>query len=398
MKKQITLLLFLLIHLSAWNQKSITNNGSCTDAMAHNAKGRWIKTGDLADLSSINAKEAYSRLNEIHDMMLKIYPQPTGVDAVWHRSGGLNYFGAKQKYFDPKDGPTNSISLPHFVQYSYASKFFDYRCYEGKMIPGYPGETGAVMTVVANRFDHFTGDGIDCDMNLGGLPVKMRNVLKGKWKGYDLYGPQAGSSGSTVLIHRPGMLPYIPVTRKQYLDHSIKHLTAMYDKIIKGFEQMPVRSPEEQEKEKNSKLEKFKKDFGSDPKKLKSTVDYYLAGYQTEQQRRDEQVNESKKYKKDIVKRYQDELEKTTNEGLLDSPACVVVIHSPDLTTPIFVAEDKGHMLVTDNPDYIRKDLPKYIPQFFVLNWRGMSSGVRGEVGKVINEKFPIEKLQAMIR
>lgn len=171
----------------------------------------------------------------------------------------------------------------------------------------------------------------------------------------------------------------------------------MYDKIIKGFEQKPVRSPEEQEKEKNAKLEKLTKDFGSDPKKLKSTVDYYLAGYQTDQQRRDEQVKKAKIDKIDILKRYQDELEKTTKEGLLDSPACVVVIHSPDLTTPIFVAGDKGHMLVTDNPDYIRKDLPKYIPQFFVLNWKGMSSGVRGEVGKVINEKFPIEKLQAMI-
>ena len=69
----------------------------------------------------------------------------------------------------------------------------------------------------------------------------------------------------------------------------------------------------------------------------------------------------------------------------------------PDQITPILVAEDKGPMLVTDNPDYIRKDLPKHIPQFFVLTWQGMSKGVRGEVGKIIKEKFPIEKLQAMI-
>jgi hypothetical protein len=154
---------------------------------------------------------------------------------------------------------------------------------------------------------------------------------------------------------------------------------------------------EEQEKEKNAKLEKFKKDFGSDPKKLKSNVDYYLSGYQTDQQRRDERIAKTAKDKTDIVKRFQDELETTTKEGLLDSPACIVVLHPPDLFTPIFVAEDKGSMLVIDNPDYIRKDLPKHIPQFFVLTWSGMSSGVRGEVGKIIKEKFPIEKLQSMI-
>ena len=27
-------------------------------------------------------------------------------------------------------------------------------------------------------------------------------------------------------------------------------------------------------------------------------------------------------------------------------------------------------MLVTENPEYMRKDLPKYVPQFFVVNWK----------------------------
>jgi hypothetical protein len=225
----------------------------------------------------------------------------------------------------------------------------------------------------------------------------MRYLFKEKWKGYDLYSSEAGSSTHSILVHRPGMLPYIPVTRKQYLDHSKKHLTDIFDKNISGFEKIAVRSLEEQEKEKNAKLEKFKKDLGSDPKKLKSNIDYYLSGYQTDQQRRDEEVTKAKQFKIDILKRYQDELEKTTKEGLLDSPACIVLMHSPDLVTPIFVEEDKGKMLVTDNPDYIRKDLPKYIPQFFVLTWQGMSRGVRAEVGKIIKEDFPIEKLQAMI-
>jgi hypothetical protein len=394
MKKQIIILSLFIIHLSSWSQQASTTTTPCTNEMAYKAKGRWAK---MSDLGTMNSAEAFKRLEAIHNFLFTFYSEPVGVDAAWRRNIGLTYFGAKRKHFNAEEGTAPYISMPHFVKYYYECGFFNYYCYEGKMIPGYPGETNAWIKVLANDLTYFIGGDLDCDMNMGGLPVKMRKVLKEKWKGYDVYTSEAGSSDHSVLIHRPGMLPYIPVTRKQYLDHSIKHLTEMYDKIIKDFEKIPVRSLEEQEKEKNAKLEKFKKDFGSDPKKLKTNVDYYLSGYQTDQQRRDERVVKTKKDKTDIVKRFQDELEKTTTEGLLDAPAIVVLMHSPDLFTPIFVTEDKGKILVTDNPDYIRKDLPKHIPQFFVLTWQGVSSGVRGEVGKIIKEKFPIEKLQAMI-
>ena len=395
MKKQFIIPLVFFVYLNSWGQKSTSTDGNCNKEMTENAKGRWIKNSDLG---TINSKEAYNRLDEIQNMVLKIYPQPTGVDAVWHRSTGISHFGAKREYVKGENKPAGFLNLPHFLKYTYTSGFFDYYCYEGKMVLGYPGETGAWIKVFANELTHFIGDGLaDCYMNINGLPVKMRYPFKEKWKGYNLYTSEAGTSTHSVLIHRAGMLPYIPVTRKQYLDHSIEHLTAMYDNMIKHAEKIPVRSLEEQEKEKNAKLEKFKKDFGSDPKRLKSAVDYYLSGYETDQQRRDEDINRTKKNKTDILKRFQDELEKTSKEGLLDSPAIIVLLHSPDLITPIFVDEDKGKMLVTDNPDYIRKDLPKHIPQFFVLTWYGMSKGVRGEVGKIIKENFPIEKLQAMI-
>jgi hypothetical protein len=56
-------------------------------------------------------------------------------------------------------------------------------------------------------------------------------------------------------------------------------------------------------------------------------------------------------------------------------------------------------MLVTENPAYFRKDLPKYIPQLFVLsfdkyNWSFIP---KKEPITLLEENFPIEKLQAMI-
>jgi hypothetical protein len=106
----------------------------------------------------------------------------------------------------------------------------------------------------------------------------------------------------------------------------------MYDKIIKNSEEIPVRSLEEQEKEKNFKLEKFKKDFGSDPKRLKSAVDYYLSGYQTDQQRRDDKYSKQKKIKL-IFERFGDELEKHQKKVFWFS--CMryyCCIHRPDNT------------------------------------------------------------------
>jgi hypothetical protein len=91
-------------------------------------------------------------------------------------------------------------------------------------------------------------------------------------------------------------------------------------------------------------------------------------------------------------------LEKTTKEGLLDSSAITLLVHSPDMTTPIFVTEaENGRMLIIENPAYIRKELPKHVPQVFVLHWSWDDWEPQKNIDKIIEESFPVEKLQAMI-
>ncbi|MEW5975605.1 MAG: hypothetical protein AB1898_07345 [Acidobacteriota bacterium] len=131
---------------------------------------------------------------------------------------------------------------------------------------------------------------------------------------------------------------------------------------------------------------------------MKSAIDYYLSGYQTDQQRRDEQVSKQIEGKGSILKRYQDELEKTTREGLLDSPAIILLVHSPDPAMPIFVTEaENGTLLITENPAYFRKDLPKYVPQTLVLSWSWNDWESQRNINKIVEESFPVERLQAMI-
>jgi len=198
----------------------------------------------------------------------------------------------------------------------------------------------------------------------------MMPVLKGNWKGYDVYSPETGSGLKMVLLHREGILPYIPVTRKQYLDRCIEYLPQFFTPDTAGQKALEL---------------------------LAEKIPEFRAG----KQERDEQEKKYQKVKDDVLKHYKDELQATTSAGLLDSPA-VISSYIADIGTdyPIFSTQAAGgKMLVTENPAYIKKILPKYIPQFMIFTWWDCHCGVDPSLNpyKLIDEKFPIEKLQAMI-
>jgi hypothetical protein len=167
---------------------------------------------------------------------------------------------------------------------------------------------------------------------------------------------------------------------------------------------MPLRSLEEQETLKKKSLDKIDEDYKNNPKNRDLIKKNYLDTYKTDQQLRDETTNRIKGNKEAVIKRYKAELEKIKAANLLDSPAEIYSPFSVSDNTPIFATgPDGGKMLVTANPAYIRKDLPKYMPQFMVLYWGWATNfplygGAQGDYyRKMIEANFPIEKLQAMI-
>ena len=118
----------------------------------------------------------------------------------------------------------------------------------------------------------------------------------------------------------------------------------------------------------------------------------------SDQQQKDETVKKIIKQKNEVINRYEKEVEKNSAANLLDSPATVNILQNMYPDTPIFTTgKEDGKMLVTENPAYIRKDLPKYMPQFLVLYW-SWNEDVKGAYfRKMLEANFPIEKLQAMI-
>lgn len=396
MKNQIIILLLIIIHVSSWSQNSIKTSLPCTEDMAQKTKGRWIS---LPNNGSYNTKETTSRLDQIHNLISKFYPEPTGVDVAWHRTAGVSYFATKRKYYtNDNDNLTFDYSnLPHFTYYYYNAAFFPYQCAYGSshsLIPTYPGETRTFLNVIANVT---LGEmALDDTWTINGLPVLMHKPPFTIKDGIEYSYPEPGLTTRQLLIHRKGVLPYKTVSRKQYLDYCIIYYTKLHDEIIKNFEQIPVRSPEEQEKEKKEKLDKIQKQFGNDPKKLKANVDYYLSGYRTDQQRRDEQVVKARNNKDDVLKIFTTEIEKTTREELLDTPAMVLTKYQ--YSPSVFETDPaKGLLLITENPDYIRKDLPKYIPQFFIVSFTWHDWPPLNKFAETLGLNFPFEKLQAMI-
>ena len=262
------------------------------------------------------------------------------------------------------------------------------------MHPGYPGETGTWVNIIANK--NIGETSLDDEWTINGLPVMTKKAAQYKEDGYESYYPEPGYNVRGVLVYRKGgILPYIPVTRKQYLDYCIVYHSKLFNETIRGFEQMPVRSAEEQENEKNTKLVRLQKQFANDPQKLKVNTDYYLSGYKTDQQIKEEKIRDFIKIKDDLLKKFTDEIEKSKKDGLLNSTAMIKVMYNAE---PIFETDPAyGLMVITENPDYVRKDLPKHVPQLFEINLVWKELAAQEKFAKIFQERFPTDKLQAMI-
>src|SRR6266498_4537844 len=296
MKKQLTLLILLFFNcMFAWSQKTIKTETPCTDEVLFKTPGRWLTAyGGLLDngsayagLNKSQVKEGTNRMDAVHQTLLKLYPEPMAIDAEWHHTVGKSSFGEQVKWVKNSQGVLNmeTIKEKPVAVFSYNCAFFRYYCNPNnahEIWPGSPGETPTSLHVYANYFNmaagiprtgdpDYSGD-LAAVLTIGGYPMRLRHSLNKNLGEFEML--SIGDHKSRYLIvHRKGMLPYIPVTRKQYLDRCIPYITNWWNNSIKSIEQMPVRTLQEQEAEKKQTLAKMEKDFAGNPQGLKSAVD-----------------------------------------------------------------------------------------------------------------------------
>ena len=370
MKKQLIILFLFCIHASAQNPHfpKLKISVPCNQEFLDNYKGKWL-VPDNKLFGSPNgnySQEAMKRIMGIHQLVKQVYPEPEGSDALRNNIYSKNYFAYTIKYVT-QDGRTQSeyVKPSQIEGWRYSTNLFAWFCSENvnEIWNGYPEAGGGnAITIEANRMTVLNGEFMDDDgWTIDGRPIKRRMPVIGKWKGYDIMATTGGyyagqNDECCILISRNDMLPYIPVTRKQYLDRAIAYATKFYDKIIASYEQIPDKTERDEARDRNLKT------------------------------------------KNDAVKKLQNELEKTTKDGLLSAPAVVGTDPLVMNEGPIFLPEkDGGIMLTTENPNYFRKDLQGYVPQLFVLSWTWGTKKWEANFRKAIEENFPVEKLQAMI-
>ena len=378
MKKQLTILILLFFLCPfAWSQgRTVQTTTPCDEEMLKKIPGRWMPIGRfLSAKNSIQQEqEIVRRLDVIQKMAFNVYPEPMAFDAVQGYGIAYKDFASQLKIETTPYGTSDSyINGTSTIFYNYFVKFCDYFCGNSNKNEYFKGagcETGTNIAVTINNLDPlffplYLDKFYKEIMRIDGRPINMLGVIREKkWKNYEVYSPENGSSENMILIHRDGMLPYIPVTRKQYLDRSMQCLNRQYDEIIKGYEQ---------------------------PEGLQLLMN---------KNERDEGIKKNQKIRDDIIKYYKDELEATTRAGLHDIPAVITGFINIYTTQPIFTTQAKGgNMLVTENPAYFKKDLPKYIPQLIIYSmWNG-EDGPDPALNPyhLYYQNFPIEKLQAMI-
>jgi hypothetical protein len=316
---------------------SFAQTTQCNDALLLSIKGTWSKISQQPMLKPVTKAEfdqATKNMGDFHQLLLMAYPEGIGCEPQ------VNMIN-----------PVPSFYVPSVYSYYYLTAIFPYVCIKNK--PTKITDTNTTLRILVNSFENFW---TSTQFFIAGQEIFYRQPNAGKWNGYNAY---YSDDHPLVMLTRKDMLPYKRVTRKEYLDYMIHHVDSSY----------------------TNRANLHKKHDDLSMKELATTI-----------------TNQ----KNNILTVFREETEKSSKLNLLDSPAVVNGIRYANFSedTRIFITEEEGgKVLLMINPDYFRKDLPKYVPQFMIVRIQGGEDGKISEryFAKNIKEKFPFEKLQAMI-
>ena len=354
----------------------------CNDEIILAVKGKWVKRPD-ANMKSGNQAGVTSRIDKMQQLLQAAYPEPKGIEATWYRSMGGN----------------NSSVSSAAESYDLNALFKTYYCNSNvkKMLLG--TETGNWLYVWVNKFSWFAEK--DENFPVESKPVYLLTKKIGELNGFPLYaGNDNGSSNTgtvfskTILISRPGQLPYTPVSRNQYLVTLLKNKEDFQKHYEESLLKKPVRSDAEEEAYKKQQLERVANQEQNEQTKEKAKANF-LRGYKTAKQRQQEDINRSKEaYLRDI-KTAQDYLTNTSAEELAKPAYMQNTSYASSFLK--FANENEGRMLVQLNNNYFNNKLPAHTPQFLVVYWSWNSEKPSLDFATHIENNFNFKELQAML-
>ena len=202
MKKYIVLLLFT----SIYSYSSIAQTTPCNEQLIMSIKGTWKLSPRQPMLKPVIKTEydqATKNMSAFHQFLLMAYPEGIGCEPLVVMVN-----------------PHPSFYVPSVYSYHYYTAIQQYICIRNKLIKN--GEPNTRLYVIVNNFEIFW---TSTKFFIAGQEIFYRQPRAGKWKGYNAY---YSNGQPVVMLTRKDMLPYKPVTRKEYLDYMIHYVDSSY--------------------------------------------------------------------------------------------------------------------------------------------------------------------------
>jgi hypothetical protein len=211
----------------------------------------------------------------------------------------------------------------------------------------------------------------------------------------DAPGPDvsAGQTKMWLVTAGNGQLPFIPVSRKEYLVQAKAELTSMVKSIEAGWRmKAPVRPAAVQEAERKAVVDQLKSMYsGAD---LNIRVRIYLRTYKTDEQFLQENIaSETAAFRATI--RMMDSLMVHPGAAELAKPA-VVSVAAADFHG--FEDGQTNYMLIRINAKYFNNALGEEKPQLFLVSWHyDGANASAAELDRQLTEKLDGQRLQEIL-
>lgn len=346
----------------------VASGGALTPAPATATAMEWIQEADLVN-GSIN-KAKLASMKSVNAALVNFLQDSCQLGSqyspVWHGeyfsgqkgAGSLLKFGLNCHFADQKAElmiTANDIAplMGHLA------------------VGGHEYLTMDASGVVKNEGLYFEQDGVDENT---GNAVKIKRWLV--------------TTGNSC-----DRLPYIPVTRKEYLLQARMEVTAIKNNIVADWKQRtPLRSAAIQEAEKKAMIDQLNAQYSG--MELQVRLKQYLNNYKTDEAYLKENTDKQTAGL-DAALKLMDDLLAHLSAAELGKPA-VVSVPAAD-----FDGFEDGHtdrMLVRVNPAYFKATISEEKPQVFLVEWRYDATGAgAAEMDRQLMERFDGSDLKVLL-
>ena len=349
-------------------------NGSFDDSTKSKPSVHWKKADDQINgkINKIQLAKMKAVTENLHILLQDSILRNTGLQSVWHgqyttdKTGTQFNYGIYCDFAATADGIATTAPANLSVTVGDLSSLTGHVELDNKDYMTLPIAVG-----VRNECPYFE---LNSDAASGDTHTPNRNI----W----------------LATARPDVLPYTPITRKEYLEISIGGVGTVKARIIADVKgRTPVRSAEEQAAAKKRELDELNSRYSG--AELQMRTQMYMDQYKSDED-----------YLKENIDKATADVDSTISfiKGMLNrlSPA---TLNAPAIISPK-TTEFEGFrdgepgmvMLIRSNPTFYEPGAAPEKPQFFLITWNSESTDDAAHaIGAQIAKNLDTRSLKAIL-